>query len=710
MYLMIILKFPTTFMKRIPGLLLLIFACINIVKGQAFTVAQVLSYPYPTELCSASNGSKIAWAFNEKGVRNVYVAAGPEFKLRKLTAYDKDDGQEISSLSISSDGKWLVFVRGGDHSSPEPGMTVNPAFDPVTPKVQVCAVSWDGGETKVLGEGDYPVIAPQSDQVAFIRAGQVWIAKPDGSSPAKSLFTTRGTNRDIRWSPDGLKIAFSSSRMDHAFIGVYTDANSPVQWLAPSFARDASPRWSADGSKIVFIRTPASGGATDSILARKHQPWAIWIADLGSGKGTKLWTAPKTLRGSFPTTDGGANLQWAAGNRITFVSYQDGWPHLYSLSSQGGEPLLLTPGNFMVEQIKLSPDAKWLVFSANGGTDQLDIDRRHVGRVPVDKASMEFLTEGTEMETYPVVIGDGSTIALFSASAQRPLLPAIMPFNKGKVKLLGEELIPSDFPKNLVTPKQVIFKAPDGMVLHAQLFEPLNSSNGKNPAIVYVHGGPQRQMVLGWHFMDYYSIDYALNQYLVSLGFTVLSVNYRLGVGYGYEFHKPAHAGVAGASEYIDVKAAGEWLSKQPQIDAKRIGIYGGSYGGYLTALGLGKDSKLFAAGVDIHGVHNRARYLLPPDRGEPAPDEIPASKIALESSPIEWIRNWTSPVLFIHADDDRNVPFSQSIDLVRRFEKKGLSFESLVIPDDTHHWMKHSNAVQVSEATAEFLKRKLMK
>lgn len=689
-------------------LLLVIISWIENVAGQDFTVEQVLSYPYPTELCGSSNGSKIAWAFNEKGVRNVYVAEGPVYKPRKITVYEKDDGQEISSLSVSRDGKFVVFVRGGDHGSPEPALTVNPSFDPVMPTVQVCTTPWEGGETKILGEGDNPVISPASDQVAFIKAGQVWLAKPDGSSPAKILFTTRGMNRDIRWSPNGSKIAFSSARSDHAFIGIYTDATSPIQWLAPSFARDASPRWSPDGNKIAFIRTPASGGPTDSILARRHQPWAIWTVDLASGKSAKIWTAPKTLRGSFPTTDGGSNLQWAAGDKIIFISYQDGWPHLYSLPAAGGMPLLLTPGDFMVEQVKLSPDAKWLLFSANGGPDKSDIDRRHIGRVAVDKPSLEFLTGGTEIETYPLLTGDGSTIAMLSASAQRPLLPAIMPFNKGVIKILGEELIPSDFPKQLVTPKQVIFKAPDGMVLHGQLFTPL-ITNGKTPAIVYVHGGPQRQMVLGWHFMDYYSIDYALNQYLVSKGFIVLSVNYRLGIGYGYEFHKPANAGTGGASEYQDVKAAGVWLAAQPQVDAKKIGIYGGSYGGYLTALALGKDSKLFAAGVDIHGVHNRARYLLPPEREEPAPDEDLASKIALQSSPITWIKRWTSPVLFIHADDDRNVPFSQSIDIIRRFEKKGLSFESLVIPDDTHHWMKHSNAVKVSEATAEFLLRKLI-
>jgi len=206
--------------------------------------------------------------------------------------------------------------------------------------------------------------------------------------------------------------------------------------------------------------------------------------------------------------------------------------------------------------------------------------------------------------------------------------------------------------------------------------------------------------------MDYYAIDYTVNQYLASIGFYVLAVNYRLGIGYGYEFHKPANAGATGASEYQDIKAAGEWLSAQPGVDARRIGIYGGSYGGYLTAMALSHDSGLFAAGVDIHGVHKWAKLVT---TGEPAPDAVQAAKVALQSSPVSWVDSWKSPVLIIHADDDRNVAFSQSVDLIRRFDVKGVPYEYLSIPDDTHHWMKFSNAVRVSEATAEFLKRKLL-
>ena len=85
----------------------------------------------------------------------------------------------------------------------------------------------------------------------------------------------------------------------------------------------------------------------------------------------------------------------------------------------------------------------------------------------------------------------------------------------------------------------------------------------------------------------------------------MVAVNYRLGIGYGYEFHQPAASGPQGASEYLDVKAAADWLTKQSNVDAKRIGIYGGSYGGYLTAVALTRNSDLFATGVDIHGVHD---------------------------------------------------------------------------------------------------------
>lgn len=675
--------------------------------AQNFSLKEITSYPFPAELTSMPNGSKIALSINQRGKRNVYVGNGPQFSLRKLTNYNNDEGLEITGVTISNDGKWVVYVRGADHGAFDESVPRNPGSSIVAPEIQICSIPFAGGKSILLSEGDYPVLSPDNKQVIFIKNHQVWVVPIDGSKPARNLFYAKGKIGSVQWSPDGSQLLFVSSRGDHSFIGVYTNGQSTLRWIAPAFARDQSPQWSPDGKKIVFIRRPAAGGAPDSITVDHHTEWAIWTADGTLGEAQQIWKAPETLRGSVPSSNGRFNLHWAANNRIIFLSYQDGWPHLYSMPASGGEPLLLTPGHFNVEQIKLSPDRKWLIFAANTGPDKDDLDRRHIGKVSVDEANMEMLTAGVGIESTPNFITNGSSIILLSATAKRPTLPALISSTGGKVKLMGENLIPKDFPTSvLVTPSSVQFNAEDGETVYGQIFEPANGP-AKKPAVLFVHGGPQRQMLLGWHYMDYYANTYAINQYLVSKGFVVLSVNYRLGIGYGYDFQNSQNSGMNGASEYKDIKAAGEWLASQSRIDAKRIGIYGGSYGGYLTAMALARDSKIFAAGVDISGMHN----LLPDLReykNEQPPDYELAKKLTWESSPDAYLDTWTSPVLIISGDDDGNVPFTQSVDLIRRFQKKGFLFESLAVPDETHHWMKYANVLKIDSATADFLERKL--
>lgn len=684
-----------------------------VLHAQAYSLADVTSYPYPTGLTSAAHGARLAWALNEQGQRNVYVAQGPAYAPRRLTSYLTDDGQELTSLTLSADGRWVLYVRGGDHGGNgefERGVNASSATKP-TP-IQLWRVPFAGGPPQLVAEGaDNPVLSPRGDQVAFLKGGQVWHAPLDGSAAATAWFTTRGTVSDLAWSPDGTQLAFSCDRQDHALIGVVALGAPTLTWLAPAFARDSSPRWAPDGRHLVFVRQPGQGGVPDSLLVPHLAPWALWIADPATGQARERWHAPPTLAGSAPDTEGGFNLHWAAKNRLVFVSYQDGWPHLYSLDANAGAPLLLTPGAFMTEHISLSADGQWLVFSANTGPDPADSDRRHVGRVAVDQAEVEVLTPGAGLEWTPVVTGDGTAVALLSATAQRPPLPAVLPLATRALRLLGADRLPPRFPQpQLVVPRAVTFQAADGTTVHGQVFEPRTPA-AKQPALVYLHGGPPRQMLLGWHYFDYYANAYALNQYLASQGYVVLAVNYRLGIGYGFAFQQAAHAGPLGAAEYQDVRAAGQWLASQPQVDPARIGVYGGSYGGYLTGLALARDSPLFAAGVAVHGVFDWGKllgssaWLSGPEK---SPDAAEAVRVVGAASPVADVRRWTSPVLLIHGDDDRNVPVSQTTDLLQRLTRQGTPCESLLVVDDTHHWLRQANARRVDEAIAAYFARNL--
>ena len=287
---------------------------------------------------------------------------------------------------------------------------------------------------------------------------------------------------------------------------------------------------------------------------------------------------------------------------------------------------------------------------------------------------------------------------------------------------IAADHVPPEFPTSrLVVPEPVAFRATDNVEAHGQLFRPPDEAGttarggARHPAIVYVHGGGPRQMLLGWHNRWEYANDYGVNQYLASRGFVVLAVNYRLSVGYGQAFQFPDHTGARGAAEYLDVLAAGRYLQKRTDVDARRIGVWGASYGGFLTALALGRNSEVFAAGVDVHGVHDRLPAVNPTllahamvGDGLTEADLRQAMKVEYESSPISSVATWKSPVLLIHGDDDRTVDFRQTIDLGRRLRDKGVRVEELVLTDDVHDPLLWRNWVRSMSAAGDFFERTL--
>jgi len=691
-------------MKRGLWLFAVMLLCLPArTKAQSISVETLLNAPFAGNLVASKSGNRLAWTLNERGKRNVWVAEGPEFTARRLTNYNEDDGAELSFVRFSADGNSVVYVRG-EAKNPA-GQYGNPTSNPAGAQLALWVVDWKGGEPRKIDEGGQQV-APSTGWLAYDKDGQIWLTPLDQSSKPTQL-VVRGANSSPQWSPDGQSLAFASNRGDHSLITIYSPGTKSIRYIAPSVDRDSTPQWSPDGKRIAFIRRPAQQRDAPQGLFlepdRPH-PWAVWIADASTGTAHEIWRSGDKPDQSYPSMaadTGGGVLHWPAENHLVIASEQDGWQHLYALNPDpSASPQVLTPGNCEVEQWSFTPDGKFVLFNSNCG----DVDRRHLWQVNISGGGPQKITSGDGVEWSPVALSDGKTLAYISSDARHPSRAMVRSLGSDSAaRPLASETWPKDFPsEQLVIPQPVTFRAADGLEIHAQLFVPKNLRPGeKRPGLVFMHGGPVRQMLLGWHYMYYYSNSYSMNQFLASRGYIALAVNYRSGIGFGRAFREaPGRAG-RGASEYRDIVAAGKYLQSRSDVDPKRVGLWGGSYGGYLTALGLGRNSDIFAAGVDMHGVHD-----WPTDNwdGKNIPPEL--TKLAHESSPVTSVDTWKSPVLFIHGDDDRNVYFTQTVDLIARLRQRGVQIEQLVFPDEVHDFLLARHWIEAYRATVDFFDR----
>jgi dipeptidyl aminopeptidase/acylaminoacyl peptidase len=652
--------------------------------GNSAVLAALLETAILYQPVASGDGRTVAFSGREGRTRSIYVIR-PGEKARRVATYPDDDGQELSQPALSRDAGLLAYTRGSGLNGK--GEVANPRSFVAPPQREVWLVADAPGSTpRSLGLGDSPRFSPDGSRLIWLTPRGMIGARVAAGTVGAGEMILPGPATNVRFSPDGNRLVFERSGR----IEILDLRSSKLSGIAkPSDATDADPSWSPDGAQVAFVRTFGGGPPRGSYNGpfETSQPWAIVTADADSMATRQIWRADAG-RGSLfygldpdPTKNGieAEQLLWSADGQIAFAWEKDGWRHLYAVPSTGGGARLLTPGDGEVEKATLSLDRKAILYAHNIG----DLPGRHVSSIGFGGGAPTALGGGATNQWSPTALAGGG-VAFIDAGWSKA--QSVVVRTGGRLANAGPAM-PNDYPvQALVQPTAIDLPASDGQRNFGQLFVP------KQPTgcgIVFVHGGVRRQMLLGFHYMDAYSYLYALNQYLVSRGCTVLSVEYRGSIMRGEAYRNaPGFGAPGGASEYADLLGGARYLLSRTDLGVKKIGIHGLSYGGYLTAQALGRNSDLFQVGFDMAGVH-----------------EYPGE--GFQHSPAAFLDQWASPVLIASGDDDRNVDHSQSMMLYSELMRRKPAYEVVgrVLPNETHDLYLSIDALtDIYDEGSEFL------
>ena len=656
----------------------------------------ILGIRHPGHPVWTPDGTRVVFVWDRNQQMDLYdVKPGSGELPRQLTSWG-DSYEEISGLFWDGGGELLHFVRNGAlyRMNPELAGTLERVF-PEEP----------GGES-----GFAP--SPDGTALAFVRDGDLHVRDLEGGAEIRLTRTADQTEGGPVWSPDGRFIAYTvstrrtvdethpisgDSLVFRRFPGTPSDLMAvPVirggvsRRISTGPGIESNPRW-LDSARLVFQE-----------VSPDYRTRAVVIADLRDGSldtihrtdDEKWWSLNYLGAEPRPSPDG----LWVA-----LLDDASGWDRLVVVSTADGSVHPITDGGSEVKRHAWSADGRFLGWDQNPaqpGRRQLFV----IETSDLPEGSPRQLTDARGTNVQPATATgfqlssehggfapDGSRIVFQRTGPRAPADLFVVPTEgDGEPVRLTDSVPPSLDPALLTEGELIRFPARDGGQVPGYLFLPKDLDRSRaHPAIVWVHGDGIAQNYDGWHVRRDYAVYHSFHQFLISRGFIVLMPDYRGSVGYGRDFRQASYRDVGGG-DYQDVAAAGEYLGTLPFVDRDGIGIWGLSYGGFMTMQALTQDPGLFAAGVNVAGVGDFGLWFRDPGGAwvvgrMGAPEDNP--EVYDLAAPARRVEAIESPLLMLHGTSDVNVPYFESINLADRLLKAGKDFEFVTYPGEFHYF-----------------------
>ena len=448
-------------------------------------------------------------------------------------------------------------------------------------------------------------------------------------------------------------------------------------------------KWSDDGSKAL-------------VMARSGDNKDRWIMkfDPATAKASVL---DHLHDDAWINNFGGDSLGWLPDNNtIYFVSERDGYAHLYTKDFDGGNAQQLTKGPYEVSDIQIAEDKSKFYFTSS----EVSPHERHFYTMNFDGSAKAKLTSAVG-NNQATISPDGSMFALLYSSSNKPWEMYLTSSNQGSPeKQITTSPVDEFKNANWIDPPIVKVKARDGIEVPARIYKPKNFQKG-GAAVIFVHGAGYLQNVHNW-WSSYYR-EYMFHHLLMERGFVVLDIDYRGSAGYGRDWRTGIyrHMGGKDLTDHVD---AAKYLVAEHSVDAKRIGIYGGSYGGFITLMAMFTEPDVFAAGAALRPVTDWAHYNHPYTANilnNPQSD----AEAYKQSSPIYFANGLKGALLICHGMVDTNVHFQDSVRLAQKLiELRKENWELAPYPVEDHGFERASSWADEYKRILKLFENNLLK